>query len=366
MAIDKVSPAGSTPWPRRDAAPLVRAPAGQASNTVVPAVVRAAEVDPLLAMPTRFEAPPAPAPATLHGASPQGVPVALGGLVRGSEGLARGDVLLVQVQSTTPRLELDLFDVIARPVAARSALFNPLSGAPPQDSLPAAMRSDQLAMRQLTWRLPEPQALATQWRLLVLGAIAQTPRQAPPHAAAAATFAEPPLQAAARDAAPVSPLMPLPDRWLYPAYAWGGLHAMLRVLEAETDPPPPPRKRQARSLALRLEVDIPGLGRIAVLVQLADDGVQLLIFVEEPDSLAAVRDALPVLSSALALADLQLVRCRLVQGQPSPARPPVLMDEGTPVPAAAWLSPPLFRAAAEVIVVFSATLAPRGPDPAFR
>ena len=55
-----------------------------------------------------------------------------------------------------------------------------------------------------------------------------------------------------------------------------------------------------------------------------------------------------------------------MQGQPAPARAPVLMNESTPVPAAAWLSPPLFRAAAEVVVVFSATLAPHGADPAFR
>jgi len=364
MAIDKVPSSGASPWPRIGSTPLVRPPAGQATNTAVPAVVRSAEIDPLLAMPTRFEAPPTPAPATLHGVSSQGVPVAVGGLVNGGQGLSRGDVLLVQVQSTTPRLELGLFDVIARPAAGRSALFDTLS-APAQEPLPAAMRSDQLALRQLTWRLPEPLALATQWRLLVLNTLAQTAPKAHPAAAATTAFTEPPLQAAMREAAP-SPLLPIPDRWLYPAYAWGGLHAMLRVLEADSDPPPPPRRRQGRSLALRLEVDIPGLGRIAVLVQLADDGVQLLIFVEEPDALPRVRDVLPVLSSALELADLQLVRCRLVQGQPAPARAPVLMNESTPVPAAAWLSPPLFRAAAEVVVVFSATLAPHGADPAFR
>ena len=364
MAIDKVPSSGASPWPRIGSTPLVRPPAGQATNTAVPAVVRPAEIDPLLAMPTRFEAPPTPAPATLHGVSAQGVPVAVGGLVNGGQGLSRGDVLLVQVQSTTPRLELGLFDVIARPAAGRSALFDTLS-APAQEPLPAAMRSDQLALRQLTWRLPEPLALATQWRLLVLNTLAQTAPKAHPAAAVTTAFTEPPLQAAMREAAP-SPLLPIPDRWLYPAYAWGGLHAMLRVLEADSDPPPPPRRRQGRSLALRLEVDIPGLGRIAVLVQLADDGVQLLIFVEEPDALPRVRDVLPVLSSALELADLQLVRCRLVQGQPAPARAPVLMNESTPVPAAAWLSPPLFRAAAEVIVVFSAALAPHGADASFR
>lgn len=353
MAIDKVPGPGAASWPRAGV-PTVRPAAGQGANAVLPAVVARAEaIDPLLAVSPRPGGPPAPMPATLHGVTGQGVPVAIGGLVRGAEGLARGDVLMVQVQATTPRLELGLFEVVARPASTLPPVFGALP-APPQEPQLAAMRPDQLVLRQLSWRLPEPAALATQWRLLVLAAVAQPA----PHAASATPFQDTPMPLAARESGS-SPFVPVPDRWLYPAYAWGGLSAMLRVLEPEADPPPA-RRRAARTLALRLEVDVPGIGRIAVLVQLLDDGVQLLLFVDNAAALPAVRDVLPVLSSAFSLAGLSLARCRLVHGEPAPARPPVLMNEATPVPAAARLSPALFRAAAEVVVVLSATLAPRG------
>jgi len=359
MAIDKVPRTGMTPWPR-GATSTVR-PAG---NAVLPAAaVRAAEVAPLLAVPPRVEGSPVPMPGMLHGVTARGMPVSIDGLTRGGEGLARGDVLMVQVQATEPRLELSLFDVIARPAAARPPALGPVP-APPQEFSLSAMRPDQLVLRQLSWRLPEPAALAMQWRLLVLAAVAQ-PASAP-HGAGVSTgpLAEPPAAGSPRDGMSSSPFLPAPDRWLYPAYAWGGLHAMLRVLEPDGDAPSP-RRRPARALALRLEVDVPGIGRLAVLVQLLNDGVDLLMFVEDAAALPLVREVLPVLSSAFSLAGLTLARCRLLHGEPAAARSPVLMNPATPMPAAARLSPVLFRAAAEVVVVLSATLAPRGPWPAF-
>ena len=361
MAIDKVPGAGMTPWPR-GALSTARPAAGQAVDAVRPtAAVRAAEIDPLRAPPPRAEGSPVPMPAMLHGVSARGMPVSIDALVGGGEGLARGDVLMVQVQATAPRLELGLFDVIARPAGARPPSFGPLPP-PLQEFALSAMRPDQLVLRQLSWRLPDPAALATQWRLLVLAAAAQP--GPPPHGVnpAAAPLAEPPVGGSPRDGMSSS-FMPAPDRWLYPAYAWGGLHAMLRVLEPEGDAPPP--RRRARALALRLEVDVPGIGRLAVLVQLLSDGVDLLMFVEDAGALPVVRGVLPALSSAFSLAGLTLARCRLLHGEPAAARPPVLMNQATPTPAAARLSPLLFRAAAEVVVVLSATLAPRGPLPAF-
>ena len=362
MAIDKVPGPGAMPWPR-GGMPAVRPAAGQASNTALPAaVVRTAEVDPLLGVPPRVEGAPAPMPATLHGMTAQGTPVTVGAMVRGAEGLARGDVLMVQVQATAPRLELGLFEVVGRPAATLPPGMGALPS-PPQEPLLAAMRPDQLVLRQLSWRLPEPAALATQWRLLVLAAaarVAPAPHQPGP---VASPLAEAPMGSVSREGMG-PPFLSSPDRWLYPAYAWCGLHAMLRVLEPEADSTPP-RRRAARALALRLEVEVPGIGRLAVLVQLLDDGVALLMFVEDAAALPALREVLPVLSSAFSLAGLTLARCRLLHGEPAPARSPVLMNQATPVPAAARLSPVLFRAAAEVVVVLSATLAPHGPAPAF-
>ena len=224
------------------------------------------------------------------------------------------------------------------------------------------MQPDQLVLRQLSWRLPEPGALATQWRLLVLSSIAPVLARAAQGDMRRIAGSEPIAPDLARPAAPrehSQPFLPTPDRWLYPAYAWGGLHAALRVQEPEPDAPMP-RRRQARSLALRLEIDVPGIGAIAVLIQLLDDGVQRLLFVPGGPGFARLQDTLPVLASALALGGVRLVRSRVVPGLPPAPRPPVLPGDKAAVPAAAWLSPPLFRAAAEIVVALSSTLVPPG------
>ena len=105
MAIEKVPGTGMTPWPRA-AVSTARPAGGQATDSVLPAgVVRAAELDPLLAVAPRVEGSPAPMQGMLHGVTARGMPVSIEGLVRGGEGINRGDVLMVQVQATEPRLE---------------------------------------------------------------------------------------------------------------------------------------------------------------------------------------------------------------------------------------------------------------------
>src|SRR6218665_2485177 len=105
-----------------------------------------------------------------------GLSLRLGGLGAMARSLTPGDVLLVRVLATSPRLELALFETPAR-----------ADGAP--TGTPKAMQPDQLAQRQMSWRPPDAGALAQSWRSLVLGQIGQDLRFPMQPSAAA----EPPL-----------------------------------------------------------------------------------------------------------------------------------------------------------------------------
>ncbi len=296
---------------------------------------------------------------------PDGQTLRLAGLGPHARHLSAGDVLLMRVLANGPRLELALVDTPLRGAAS--------AGTPALAS--QAMQPDQLAQRQLSWRPPEAAALAHSWRSMVLSAYAPALAHARAQttstvardlpAAARAAEALPVLREAGTLAAappPAAALTHAPlDRWLFPAYAWGGLHLMLRLVEPDDGPPPRPPRRRRGPLAVNLEVDVPGLGRVAVQVRLVAPGVQLVFFVEHEAALQPVRQALPSLSQTLLAADLRLVRCGVVRGLPG-GRP---VDEaaGRGLAAAQLLPPPLFRAAAEVAVALSAWVPPEGFHP---
>ncbi|MES1161705.1 MAG: flagellar hook-length control protein FliK, partial [Rhizobacter sp.] len=151
-------------------------------------------------------------------------------------------------------------------------------------------------------------------------------------------------------------------RWLFPAYAWAGLHVMLRLVEPDDEPPRPPRRRRG-PMALRIEVDAPSLGGIELHLQLLGQGIALVFFVERHAALAVVRQAVPTIAQALAAAGLRLLRCGVVRGLPPLTGTTRLDAWPAGVSAAAVLPPLLFRAAAEVTVAFAPLLLPRDVKP---
>ncbi|NMG34587.1 hypothetical protein GRF61_09045 [Azoarcus sp. TTM-91] len=265
-----------------------------------------------------------------------GLSLRLGGLGRLSRDLAPGDVLMLKVLSTAPRLELELFGNLG----ARGGAAAP----PAANAEPAAMRLDQAALRQISWHVPDPATLAQGWRHLVLGVGMDEPLARAQLAGMQAMFA--PAAGLADTAPNVAPAQV--ERWIFPVFAWGGVPAMLRVLPVEEEEGTPPRRR-LRTYALRLELVLPGLGHVVIQVQGGGGGVQLSLGVERREGMPTVRDALPAIATAMASADLRLLKVALMHGQP-PITVPALagLSPGT---AAAALAPGLFRAAAEVAVV---------------
>jgi hypothetical protein len=279
----------------------------------------------------------------------EGVQFKLAGLGSLAADLTAGDVLLMKVLATSPRLELVLFDTAARPGAQARASAVPAdrSGMPAFENEQAAMRPDQVAwLRQMVWRPPDTASMATSWRALMLGQLER--------------------QAAQRE--------PGIDPWTLAAFAWGGLRVKLRVLPPDPDAKPPTRYRDAAPLTLRIVLALPRLGGVTVQLQLAADGVLLDLAAEHAEALQPLRNLMPTIVAALARIDLRVLRCRLARGLPNgiswnpAARPaitsPTTSASATPaaaarspqarIPPETALSPILFRAAAEVVAVLSA------------
>lgn len=331
----------------------------------------------------------------LFATTADGLSLKLAGMGQGmgtaGRNLVVGDVLLVKVLATTPQLELALFDSAVRP-GPRSAVAgaggHQGAGPGPFETEQAAMRPDQVAwLRQVVWRPADTAALASSWRasmLVQLERHAASRAQADGSGAASVLAAEPggPNPRDDFHADLLGRLQPAADPWLLAAYAWGGLRVMLRALAVDADGGPT-HWRRGGAPALRVILELPGLGRVTVQLQLVADGVMLDLAADQPESLQPLRDRLPALVAALGRADLRVLRCRLMRALPgasssAPWRGATM--SGTSVAAAASalsnasavanpsangnlppratpesvLPPALFRAAAEVVAVLVA------------
>lgn len=264
----------------------------------------------------------------------------LTGLAVLGQELAEGDVLLARVLSNAPTLELELLGGVT-PQSAPAGFSHVAAEQ-------ASMRLDQAALRQISWAPPDAAALASSWRALVHGQWRGESLQA---SAALPGAYQPRLPGPMRDADPAAGPGAAAERWTFPVYAWGGLQMMLRLVAADPDDERAPR-RQPRKLALRLELKLPGLGRVALQVQWVAGGIQLSLAAEEAAALEVLRDLLPEMAAALARGGLRLLRASLDLGLSrldAVAVPEAWLPQG---PAAA-VPPGLFRAAAEVAVLLA-------------
>ncbi|CAN5677715.1 hypothetical protein BH11PSE8_BH11PSE8_42450 [soil metagenome] len=327
----------------------------------------------------------------LFATTADGLSLKLAGMGTLGRQLVAGDVLLVKVLSTTPQLELALFDSAVRPgLRSGSASVGGQHGAGPGpfETEQAAMRPDQVAwLRQVVWRPADTAALASAWRasmLVQLERHAAARAQVDGYSSGSSITAEHGVVHPSDDfqAEPFGRLQPAIDPWLLAAYAWGGLRVMLRALAVDADGGPTHRQRGGAP-ALRVILELPGLGCVTVQLQLVADGVTLDLAAERPESLQPLRDRLPALVAALGRADLRVLRCRLMRALPGSSSPSgwsgATMSESSVAAAAAALSDAstavsavaddkqapratprsvlplaLFRAAAEVVAVLVA------------
>jgi hypothetical protein len=253
----------------------------------------------------------------------QGMSLHLKGLGYLAAQLKPGDTMAMRVLATEPHLTLALVDALpaADPHAPSSAMEL------------RAMQFDQLALGRMSMPAPNASTLAAGWRMQVFAAL---------QAHGVLSEAAPGTQGLQIAAA---------ERWMFPAFAWTGMPVLLRLAEADEDDAGA-RKRRRREAALWTEFELPGIGRLAVRVQLADDGISLLLAVEREAALPHVRSALPAIARALAAARLRVRRCQLGLGWPDAhtmrawtAEWPQTLE--TALPAA------LFRAASEALLALA-------------
>lgn len=268
----------------------------------------------------------------------KGFSLRLLGLAQRAPDLTPGDVLLLRVLATAPRLELEFLGTAGVRGAGQAAA----SGAPAQLTDQAAMRLDQTAMQRISLLLPEAATLALAWYMRVRERGAPLAAAMPQGALA--------LLAAPAGAQPGVPHSPGAERLAFPVFAWGGLPALLWLVPAEEEPGRRGRRRRAL-LALRIELALPVLGPVAVQVVSEGADVTLALVVEREGSVQAVREAIPAIAAALAKAGMRLAKCSITRGRVGAPAPEA--REPTPEEAAA-ITPGPFRAVAEVIVVLLA------------
>lgn len=314
---------------------------------------------------------------TDHDGAPVALPAeALQGELLGNE-LSPGDVLLVKVLSTTPRLELARLGTLPATRAATAddgALNALLRDAPssrngaPSALATGAMHPDQTAMLRMAWASPDAAILSSSWRVLVLEhlrQLAQNPLAAGPAGAQ--------RQAASSDAASL-PAWGLLSRWVFPIHAWSGLPLSLRLLpprghahEAPVDPASGRPRAEADVWGLRLSGDLPGLGPTDLRATLSVHGVGLMVLVQEAQALQRLRQGQAHLAQAVHRAGWRLRQCQLLKQLPDDQEPAPLPGMPPMPPIGQLLHPQdmhahpvslslhglpqaLFRVAAEVLI----------------
>lgn len=283
----------------------------------------------------------------------EGQPVRLAAILLGQDGLADGlsslspgDVLMVKVLATSPRLELARLStapdgLLAEPRHASSTFLG--AGGPPP-----AMRPDQAAISRMSWAPPDAEALAMHWQVSVLAMIRKA------LGGRATDTGWPALPQALTQASAHTALPPL-ERWLFPAHAWAGLPLALHLLPPDRDKPSRRRTPRRPGWGLRVAGMLPGIGQVEVQTQMVGDGIELTILAEDDAVLRLLREASALIGDAVTRAGQRLLACRWMTQLPAEdaeaglAFAPSVIESPTLAPLA---SPPggLFRASAEVLV----------------
>src|SRR5471032_1654744 len=213
---------------------------------------------------------------------------------------------------------------MAQAIAAEAVLAND----------PAAMRPNQIFLtRQLVWHPPDAALMAGSWFVMVR------------------TYAE---QRAAWLAP--APLVTEMEPWRFAVYAWGAEQLVLRVLARDAESGTDPRRR-GRAV-LRLDVVLPGVGRVILQMEPAGGGVILEVGAQQSAAMAHMREMLPRLAALVSRSGLTILRCKLMRELPQLSITRIYPTRNQ----AAALTPAIFKAMAEVAVLLSQ---PQPPDDFF-
>ena len=220
---------------------------------------------------------------------------------------------------------------------------------------PAAMRPNQIFLtRQLVWHPPDATLMAGSWFVMVrtyaeqrAAWLEQARGQRMPSSLFMADSGE-----NLRDGRAPAPLVTEMEPWRFAVYAWGAEQLVLRVLARDADSGSDPRRR-GRAV-LRLDLMLPGVGRVILQMEPAGGGVILEVGAQQSAAMAHMREMLPRLAALISRSGLTILRCKLMRELPQLSSTRIYPTRSQ----AAALTPAIFKAMAEVAVLLSQPLPP--------
>ena len=222
----------------------------------------------------------------------------------------------------------------------------------------AAMRPNQVFMsRQLVWQPPDTAMMAGSWQTMVRAYGEQRAawlEQANGQHVPSSLFMADHTPSALREGRPGLPLVTEMEPWRFAVFAWGAERLVLRVVVNDDEEAERQRRKRAR-VALRLELMLPGLGRVIIQMEpAAGNGVLMEVGAAHTSAMQHMREILPRLAAMVARCGLTILRCRLRR-----ELPPTSTDYPYPTRAhTAALTPAVFKAMAEMAVMLSQPLPP--------
>lgn len=220
--------------------------------------------------------------------------------------------------------------------------------------LSSAMRPNQLFARQLTWHPPDAAMMAASWQVMVRTYGQQRAawlEQAKGQHVPSSLFMADHNASAVREGRPGLPLVTEMEPWRFAVFAWGAERLVLKVV-VHDDEEDPARARKRTRVALRLELMLPGLGRVIIQLEPASsNGVLMEVGAAHTSAMQHMRETLPQLAALVNRYGLTVVRCHLRR-----AIPPAGIEQVPTAAHTALLTAPLFKAMAEMAVLLAQPL----------
>ena len=228
----------------------------------------------------------------------------------------------------------------------------------PNAADPAAMRPNQVFLsRQLVWQPPDTAMMAASWQVMVRTygeqRAAWLEQASGQHVPSSLFMAD--HTPAAMQGRPGLPLVTEMEPWRFAVYAWGAERLVLKVIVKDDDEPERGNRRKRSRVALRLELMLPGVGRVVIQIEPASgNGVVLEVGAAQTSAMQHMREMLPQLASTVSRSGLTILRCRLRR-----ELPPATGEHSYPTRMhTAALTQAIFKAMAELAVLLSQPMPP--------
>lgn len=242
------------------------------------------------------------------------------------------------------------------PRAGLDTLAAQLAADTPNAADPAAMHPNQVFLsRQLVWSAPDTSSMASSWLVMVHSYAQQRAalqEQAQGQHVPSSLFMADHTPAVLREGRGAAPLVTELEPWRFAVYAWGAEQLVLRVVNRDQEGEDEHPRRRGPRIALRLELMLPGIGRVVIQMEPLSGGVVLEVGAQQNSALQHMREMLPQLAATISRAGLTIIRCRVTRDIPLAAQH---FPERAQLAA---LTPAVFKAMAEVAVLLSHPLPP--------